>query len=269
LGGFEPNNLYVIAGRPSMGKTALALNLSVRMSETVPILYFSLETGEFDLCVRMLTQISRARSWSMKTGHIGTDQWQHLIHDAGNLYKSNLIIDDSAKLTVMNLTTKIQHIINQYHVKGIVIDYLGLMTADSAETRSLEIGNITRQLKIIAKEYEVFIILLSQLNRLVESRPDKIPTLSDLRESGSVEQDADAVLFVYRPEYYDIKTVNNHTTENYAEIIIAKNRITGITGVVPMTYIKQHTRYENYTEEVNYREVRPKPPEATIFDTPF
>lgn len=249
LGGFNPGELTIIAARPSMGKTAFVLNLMDRAATRRPegsdhdpvVLFFSLEMGRLSIVQRMLCSRGRVDAHKLRTGKIPPSDYAELVRAAGELQNAKLFIDDTPGLTVMSLRSRARRVKHQHGLDMIVIDYLQLMTAGSKiESRQQEISHISRSLKELARELEVPLIALSQLSRAVESREDKRPLLSDLRESGSIEQDADVVLMLYRAEYY------NPTEENRgkAEVICAKQR-NGPTGYVRLQFFGSILRFEN------------------------
>ena len=247
LGGFNPGELTVIAARPAMGKTAFALNLMEHAATHRPahfdhdpaILFFSLEMGRLSIVQRMLSSRARVDAHKMRTGNIDPAAFADLTHAAGDLQKTKLFLDDTPGLTIMAVRSRARRMKHQSGLDMIVLDYLQLMNA-KAENRQQEISLISRSLKDLARELEVPILALSQLSRSVESREDKRPLLSDLRESGSIEQDADVVLMLYRGEYY------NQTEENrgQAEVICAKHR-NGATGKVKLQFTGNILRFQN------------------------
>lgn len=247
LGGFNPGEMTIIAARPSMGKTAFVLNLMSNAALNRPehfdhepsVLFFSLEMGRLSIVQRMLCAEARVDAHKMRTGRIDPSSYADLTEAAGRLSNTKLFIDDTPGLSIMGLRSRARRVKHQHGLDMIVIDYLQLMTA-KAESRQQEISVISRSLKELARELEVPLIALSQLSRGVESREDKRPQLSDLRESGSIEQDADVVLMLYRGEYY------NQTEENKgkAEVIIAKQR-NGPTGRVGLQFFGNIMRFEN------------------------
>ena len=247
LGGFNPGELTIIAARPSMGKTAFCLNLMENAALSRPgnfdhdpvILFFSLEMGRLSIVQRMLCANARVDAHKMRTGKIDPSSYADLTEAAGRLQGSQLFIDDTPGMSIMGLRSRARRVKHTHGLDMIVIDYLQLMSA-KAENRQQEISVISRSLKELARELEVPVLALSQLSRGVESREDKRPQLSDLRESGSIEQDADVVLMLYRAEYYD------QTEENKgkAEVICAKQR-NGPTGRVSLQFFGSIMRFEN------------------------
>ncbi len=247
LGGFNPGEMTIIAARPSMGKTAFCLNLMEHVVLNRPghwerdpvVLFFSLEMGRLSIVQRMLCSRARVDAHKMRTGKIDPGSYGDLTRAAGELQNSKLFIDDTPGMSIMGMRSRARRVKHNHGLDMIVIDYLQLMTA-KAENRQQEISVISRSLKELARELEVPLLALSQLSRNVESREDKRPQLSDLRESGSIEQDADVVLMLYRAEYY------NQTEENKgkAEVICAKQR-NGPTGRVGLQFFGNIMRFEN------------------------
>jgi replicative DNA helicase len=241
--GLQPGALYVLGARPSMGKTALALNIATNAAlEKVPVLVFSLEMGELELTNRVLCAEARVDSKRLRNGQVSDKDWRNIADASGRLADIPLCIDDNPDLTITSLRAKARRFKSRYPELGlIVVDYVQLMTGrSSAENRQLEISEISRGLKLLARELQVPVVALSQLSRKVEDRGDKRPMLSDLRESGSQEQDADVVAFVYRDEVYNAASSDAGT----AEIIIAKHR-NGPTGVVRLAWLGHYTRFAN------------------------
>ena len=235
--GFQKSDLIIIAGRPSMGKTALALNigLNILKSLTLPVLFFSLEMSKEQLIYRIINTETNISSMRLKTGNLYKEDWVKLNATIQNLSSLPLFLDDAANPTIHDIKMKIKKIIFEQNKIGlIIIDYLQLLqnTKSKTENRSQELSQITRSLKSIAREFQVPIIALSQLSRSVENRVNKRPILSDLRESGSIEQDADVVLMLYRDSYYNPNTVNIDST---VQLIIAKQR-NGPTGTVDLQF---------------------------------
>lgn len=241
--GFQNSDLILIAARPSMGKTAFVLNIAEYMAfhsnETVAI--FSLEMSKEQLVNRLFSLESHVEAQNLRTGNLSDSDWSSLIEAAGIIGKSNLIIDDTPGISVANLRSKCRKYKLEHNLGIIMIDYLQLMTGSRrAESRQQEISDISRSLKEIARELQVPVVALSQLSRAVEQRPDHRPMLSDLRESGAIEQDADVVMFLYRDDYY------NHDTDkkNVAEVIIAKQR-NGSIGTVELAWLPAFTKFAN------------------------
>jgi replicative DNA helicase len=243
--GLQNSDLIILAARPSMGKTAFALNIArnVAIDENKQVAVFSLEMSKEQLSMRLLTAEARVNSERFKTGMIGEEDWQKVTEAAGIISDAPLFIDDSPNLTAMEIRAKSRRLKMDKGLSLIIIDYLQLMKGPSLKDRKdLEIAEISRSLKSLAKELNIPIIVLSQLNRMVEQRTDKRPLMSDLRESGAIEQDADIIAFIYRDEVYN-KDENN-PNKGKAEIIVAKNR-NGAVGKAILTFIGKYTRFEN------------------------
>jgi replicative DNA helicase len=272
--GFHPGELVVIAGRPSMGKTALALtiarNAAVDNKHGVGI--FSLEMANQELAMRMLCAEARVNSHLVRTGNLPQKQWKNLSIHVGTLAEAPIFIDDTPAITVLEVRSKARRIIAEHNIELIVVDYLQLMQGPrNVENRQQEISVITRSLKALAKELNIPVIALSQLSRAVEQRTDKRPILSDLRESGAIEQDSDVVMFLYRDWFYkkfqqtegSMDDFDHDPDKKAAEIIVAKQR-NGPTGKVMTAFIEQYARFENlarHTEDIQYSETNnEKPP---------
>ena len=241
--GMQPSDLILIAARPSMGKTALALNIAqyVAFKKNLPVAIFSLEMSKEQLVNRMFSLESSVDAQKLRTGQLNDQEWERLIESAGVIGKSNLNIDDTPGISVAELRSKCRKYKLEQNLSMIIIDYLQLMTGSGrTDSRQQEISDISRSLKAIARELNVPLIALSQLSRAVEQRPDHRPMLSDLRESGAIEQDADVVMFIYRDDYY------NHDTDKkgISEIIIAKQR-NGPIGTVELAWLPEYTRFAN------------------------
>jgi replicative DNA helicase len=244
--GLQKSDLIILAARPSMGKTALALNIvrNVAFLQQKPVGVFSLEMSKEQLSMRLLTSEARIDSNRLKTGFISPEDWQEVTNAAGILNELPIFIDDTPNITAMEIRTKARKLYQKHNELGlIVVDYLQLMKPPfREERRDLEIAEISRSLKALAKELDVPILALSQLNRMLEQRANKRPMLQDLRESGALEQDADIVAFIYRDEVYN-KEPDNPNKGN-AEIIVEKNR-NGATGTAFMHFLGQYTRFED------------------------
>ncbi|NNG00640.1 MAG: replicative DNA helicase [Desulfobacteraceae bacterium] len=243
--GFQRSDLIILAARPAMGKTALALNLArnAAVVGNTPVAIFSLEMSKEQLSMRMLCAEARVDSSRIRSGFLGQDDWSKLTDAAGILSDVPIYIDDSPDISATTIRTKSRRLKMEKDLGLVIIDYLQLMRGGTKnERRDLEISEISRSLKILAKELNVPVIALSQLNRKLEERSDKRPQLSDLRESGALEQDADVVAFIYRDEVYN-KDENN-PNRGTAEVILAKQR-NGPTGVAHLTFINRYTRFEN------------------------
>lgn len=241
--GLQPSDLIIVAGRPSMGKSAFALALceQVGIIEQKGVAFFSLEMSKEALVQRMLCSFARVDAQKVRTGYLSHQDWPKLTNAAGKLSDSKIFIDDTPGQTVLEIRTKARRLKMQHDIQLIVIDYLQLMQGSSrSESRQQEISEISRSLKAIARELNVPLIAVSQLSRAVESRTGNRPMLSDLRESGAIEQDADVVIFLFREEYYNPTEENR----NKAEAIIAKQR-NGPIGTVDLVFMKDLTRFEN------------------------
>jgi replicative DNA helicase len=243
--GLQPGDLVIVAGRPSMGKTAFSLNIAenVAINQGLPVAVFSMEMGASQLVMRMLCSVGRIDQQKVRTGRLGDEDWMRLMSTMQKMQDAQLFIDESPGLNPLELRARARRLARQYGQMGlIVVDYLQLMSGSSSsgENRATEISEISRSLKALAKELKCPVIALSQLNRSLENRPDKRPVMSDLRESGAIEQDADVILFIYRDEVYDADSKD----KGYAEIIIGKQR-NGPIGRVKLTFVGQHTRFEN------------------------
>jgi replicative DNA helicase len=244
--GFQAGDLIVLAARPSMGKTAFAINIAehVALNEGLPVAVFSMEMGASQLAVRIVGSIGRIDQSHLRTGKLTDEEWPRLTEAIERLRNISLHIDETAGLTASELRASARRLSRNCGKLGlIVVDYLQLMSGSSGndENRATELGEISRGLKMLAKELQCPVIALSQLNRSVETRPDKRPMMSDLRESGAIEQDADIIMFIYRDEYYTKEACKE---PGVAEILIAKQR-NGPTGVVKLAWLRQLTRFES------------------------
>lgn len=243
-GGLQPGTLNIVAARPSMGKTALALNIAqyAAMKKHSPVLMFSLEMGAEQLVQRMLGAESRINIHDLRTGTFHENSWTELARAAGELAEAPIYIDDSSVLNTMELRARCRRFKAQHKEVGlVVVDYLQLMSMPKRiESKQQEVAEISRALKAVARELEVPVMALSQLSRAVESRNDKRPMLSDLRDSGAIEQDADLVMLLYRPGYYN--SDDPEQTDNAAEVILAKHR-NGPTGTVHMVFLREYARF--------------------------
>jgi replicative DNA helicase len=244
--GFQAGDLIVLAARPSMGKTALAINIAehVALNEGLPVAVFSMEMGASQLAVRIVGSIGRIDQSHLRTGKLTDEEWPRLTEAIERLRNISLHIDETAGLTSSELRANARRLARQCGKLGlIVVDYLQLMSGSSSdgENRATELGEISRGLKMLAKELQCPVMALSQLNRSVETRTDKRPMMSDLRESGAIEQDADIIMFIYRDEYY---TKDACKEPGVAEIIIAKQR-NGPTGMVKLAFLKPITKFES------------------------
>jgi len=243
--GLQKGDLIVLAARPSMGKTAFALNIAehVAVQEGLPVLMFSMEMGASQLALRMVGSLGRIDQQGLRTGRLKPDDWERLTEAVDRLSQVQMFIDETPALNSAELRARARRMARQFGTLGlIVIDYLQLMSGSSSgdENRATEIGEISRGLKALAKELQCPVIALSQLNRSVESRTDKRPMMSDLRESGAIEQDADVIMFIYRDDYYDKASKE----PGVAEIVVGKQR-NGPVGTVKLTFLKPLTRFDN------------------------
>jgi replicative DNA helicase len=243
--GFQPSDLILIAARPAMGKTAFVLNIAEHMAfhDNKCVAMFSLEMSKEQFVNRLLSMESHVDSQHIRTGNMTDLDWENLIESANVVGKSKLIIDDTPGITIQELRSKCRKYKNEFGLQIIIIDYLQLMsggTGRASESRQQEISEISRSLKALARELNVPVVALSQLSRAVEQRPDHRPMLSDLRESGAIEQDADMVMFLYRDDYYNKDTEK----KGIAEVIIAKQRH-GPIGTVELLWLPQYTKFAN------------------------
>jgi replicative DNA helicase len=251
--GFQPGELIIVAGRPSMGKTAFCLNIArnAAVDAKIPVVFFSLEMSNRQLAMRLLCAEARVDAHGVRTGHLADHEWQKLSMCVGNLAESPMFVDDSSNMTPLELRAKARRMKKEKNIRMIMVDYLQLMTGPrNVESRQQEISVITRSLKGLAKELDISVVVLSQLSRAVEMRGgERRPLLSDLRESGAIEQDADVVLFIYRSEFYG-KAMDNQgqSMEGKAELIIGKQR-NGPVGTVHLSFIKQWAKFENLAFE--------------------
>src|SRR5437762_5517979 len=240
--GFQPGNLIIVAARPSMGKSALALcmgaNVAVRKS--VPVALFTLEMSKAEVTQRLMCSEGKVESQRLRTGKLAVDDWPRLTAACDKLSKAPIYVDDTGSITMMEIRSKLRRLkMRQQELGLVIIDYLQLMTSGTTvENRVQEVSQISRALKVLARDLEVPIIALSQLSRAVEQRHDKRPILSDLRESGSIEQDADIVCFIYRDEYYN----DESDQQGLAEVIVAKHR-NGPTDTVKLSFLKRYTKF--------------------------
>lgn len=250
--GFQNSDLIIIAGRPSMGKTALALNIArnAAVDSNISAAIFSLEMSMEQLSMRMLTSEARIDSSRLRGGFLSQDDWRRITDAAGTLTNAPIYIDDSPAISAMEIRAKARRLKMDKDIGLIIIDYLQLMrTRGTAERRDLEISEISRSLKALSKELNIPVVALSQLNRMLEQRTDKRPKLSDLRESGALEQDADVVAFIYRDELYNDD--ENNPKKGTAEILLRKQR-NGPTGNIILTFVNEYTRFENPAQESEF-----------------
>ena len=244
--GLQASDLIILAARPSMGKTALTLCMArnAAVKGHVPVLYFSLEMAVQQLAQRLLCSEARVSSHRLRTGKLSEEEWQRLSEWTGKLIEAPIFIDDTAGISVMEMRAKARRAKAEHKIGLIIVDYLQLMTvSERMGNREQEIAHISRSLKGLAKELSVPVIACSQLSRAVENRTDKRPQLSDLRESGSLEQDADVVMFLFRPEVYGIPDEEGNTQEGVAEIIVGKQR-SGPIGSLFLTFVGEYLRFE-------------------------
>jgi replicative DNA helicase len=270
-GGFQKSDLIIVAGRPSQGKTAFALsvarNAALHKEKKCAVAIFSIEMSERQLIIRMLSSEARVNAHELRTGRLHEDKWKNLSRNVGRLAEAKIFIDDTPALSMLELRAKSRRLKAEHEVGLIIVDYLQLIQGPkNSESREREISMISRSLKALAKEIDVPVIALSQLNRAVESRGDKRPMLADLRESGAIEQDADVVIFVHRPETYGIMEIKDDNgaivpSEGLAEIIIGKQR-NGPTGIVRLQFHKEYASFEKLEQML-------APPNLLPEDSPF
>ncbi|MBI5730617.1 MAG: replicative DNA helicase [Ignavibacteriales bacterium] len=252
LGGFQKSDLIIVAARPSMGKTAFAMSAArnAAIDHNVPVGVFSLEMATIQLATRLISAEARINAHNVRTGKFKAEEGAKISRTVHKLSKAPIYIDDTPAISILELRAKARRLKNEKKIGLIIVDYLQLLSSSvHMESREREISTISRSLKSLAKELNIPVVALSQLNRQVESRSDKKPMLSDLRESGSIEQDADVVLFLYRPEVYNITQytygeMNGESTEGIAEVIVGKQR-NGPIGEVKLRFIKDYARFEN------------------------
>jgi len=248
--GLQPGDLIIIAGRPSMGKTAFALNIAEHValhpSVAMPVAIFSMEMSSSQLAMRMLSSIAKVDAHKLRTGRLGDEEWSQLTEAMGRLHEAKIHVDETPALNALEVRARARRLKREYSKLGlVVVDYLQLMSSTSqGENRATEISEISRSLKALAKELEVPVIALSQLSRAVEARNDRRPMMSDLRESGAIEQDADVILFIYREEVY---SPEKEEAKGRAEIIIGKQR-NGPIGRVDLTFLGRFTRFANFQD---------------------
>ncbi|MEW5844422.1 MAG: replicative DNA helicase [Bacteroidota bacterium] len=265
LGGFQKSDLIIVAARPSMGKTAFAMSAArnAAIDHGVPIGIFSLEMSTIQLATRLISAEARINAHNVRTGKFRAEDGAKISRTVHKLSKAPIYIDDTPAISILELRAKARRLKNEKNIGMIVIDYLQLLSSSfHMESREREISTISRSLKALAKELNIPVIALSQLNRQVEARTDKKPMLSDLRESGSIEQDADVVLFLYRPEVYNITQysggdMNGESTEGVAEVIVGKQR-NGPIGDVKLRFMKDYAKFENLER---FRQQLPAPAE--------
>jgi replicative DNA helicase len=249
--GFQKGDLIIVAGRPSMGKTAFTLNVAqhAAISAHHSVAFFSLEMSKESLVQRMLTSEARVDASRVRTGRLKDDDYPRLAQAAGLLNTAPIYVDDTPAISVLEMRAKARRLkADRPDLSLIIVDYLQLMQGNGrTENRQQEVSEVSRGLKSLAKELDTPVVALSQLSRAVESRPDKRPMMSDLRESGALEQDADLIMFLYRPEYYHGSVdKDGNSLEGRAELIIGKQR-NGATGTVQLMFHKEFTRFESYS----------------------
>ena len=248
--GLHEDNLIILAARPAMGKTALALNIAqyIAVKEKKPVAIFSLEMGAESLIERMLASEGMVEGYHLKTGNLSVEEWSRLVHAQGNLYDAPIFVDDTAGIRISEIRSKARKLAQEMGGLGvIIIDYLQLITGSKGENRQQVVSEISRELKILAKDLKVPVIALSQLSRAVEQRQEKRPMMSDLRESGSIEQDADIVAFLYRDAYYQKEQTDSQEANNVTELILEKNRH-GSLGTVKLYFHKEYTKFSSVEE---------------------
>lgn len=257
--GWQNSDLIIIAARPAMGKTAFVLSMAKNMTVdyNIPVAIFTLEMANVQLVKRLISNVADLEGEKIKSGHLSEDEWDRLNKNLKSVYSAPLYLDETPGLSITELRTKARRLVREHGVKLIMIDYLQLMTATGMKlgSREQEVSTISRSLKALAKELNIPIIALSQLNRSTETRDDKRPQLSDLRESGAIEQDADMVCFIHRPEYYNRsgEDAEGNDIRGLAELIIAKHR-SGAVGDVKLRFVSKFARFENW--EDGYQMVR-------------
>ncbi len=276
-GGFQNSDLIIVAGRPSQGKTAFALsvarNAALHREKKTAIAIFSLEMSEQQLVIRLLSSEAKVNAHQLRTGKLDNNEWAKLSRNAGRLSEAKVFIDDSASISILELRAKARRLKAEHNIGLVIVDYLQLVQGPkSAESREREISTISRSLKALAKELNIPVIALSQLNRAVESRTDRQPMLADLRESGAIEQDADVVMFVHRPETYKITSIKDDeygeiSSEGIAEIIIGKQR-NGPTGIVRLAFKKEYAGFERLASP-GFEAFLPPPQAALETEAPF
>ena len=274
--GWQKANLIIVAARPGMGKTAFVLSMArhIAIDQQKPIAFFSLEMSASDLTLRLISAESGFYQNQLKRGDLNDEDWRVLINKMTELESAKLLIDDTAGLSIFELRAKCRRFKQQYDIQGVIVDYLQLMSSGldiKGMNREQEISNISRSLKALSKELDIPVIALSQLNRSVESRSSqsKRPQLSDLRESGAIEQDADLVLFIYRPDYYNIDTFEDGTqAKGLAEIMIAKHR-NGALKDVKLRFTPEYAKFSDLNDFENFKPISslPQKPSLDNFNT--
>jgi len=246
LGGFQKSDLIILAARPSVGKTALALDFTrhALLNEKKSVAFFSLEMSRQQLIMRLLAMHSGVGLWNIRTGALTDEEYAKLADSFGVFSEANLWIDDQPGLSILEIRTRARRLYLEHKIDMVIVDYLQLIRGTRQESRVQEVSEVSQELKNMARELEVPVIALSQLSRRVEERQDRVPQLSDLRDSGSIEQDADVVMFIHRPDVYD----PNHPEKGTAQIIVAKHR-NGPTGSVKVAFIKELSSFRNLASE--------------------
>jgi replicative DNA helicase len=251
--GWQNSDLIIIAARPAMGKTAFVLSMAKNMAidYSIPVAIFTLEMANVQLIKRVISNVAELNGETLKSGHLSAEEWDRLNSRIRSVYGAPLYLDETPGLSITELRTKARRLVRERGVKIIMIDYLQLMSASGMKlgSREQEVSTISRSLKALAKELNIPIIALSQLNRSTETREDKRPVLSDLRESGAIEQDADMVCFIHRPEYYthSPEDANGNDIRGLAELIVAKHR-SGAVGDVKLRFVSKYARFDNWSE---------------------
>jgi replicative DNA helicase len=249
-GGFQAGNLIVIAARPSMGKSCLVTNIAenAALEHGHPVALFSLEMSETELAQRFIASQARIKGEELRKGRVAENRWPKIVQATNKLAQAPLYVDDSSDVGLLEIRAKARRLHAQHPLGLIIVDYLQLMRADGrVENRVEQVGQMSRGLKILARELNVPVIALSQLNRAVEQRTDKVPLLSDLRESGAIEQDSDLVVFIYRDEYYN----EDSEREGEADLVVAKHR-NGALGKVTLTFRKEYPKFMNFVDESRF-----------------
>lgn len=248
--GLQPSDLIVVAGRPSMGKTAFCLNIAqyAAIEANIPVAIFSLEMSKEQIALRMICSEGRVDAHRLRRGFLDKEDWKKLITAIDVLSQAPIFIDDTPALTALEMRAKARRLKAEHNLGLLIVDYLQLMRGrGSSDNREQEISDISRSLKALAKELNLPIVALSQLNRRVEDRPNKRPQLADLRESGAIEQDADVIAFIYREELYNR---SDEDVKGIAEILVGKQR-NGPTGDIKLTFVDKYTRFENFSPRVD------------------
>jgi len=245
--GLQRSDLIIIAGRPAMGKTSFSMNIAERAAiKGSSVAIFSMEMSAVQLVMRMFSSLARINQRNLRSGNIRDEEWPRIGQQQALLSQSRLFIDDTPALSPSEIRARCRRLKRSHGLDLVVIDYLQLMQVPGhKENRATEISEISRSLKALAKELDVPVIALSQLNRSLEQRPNKRPVMSDLRESGAIEQDADLIIFIYRDEVYN----EDSPHKGKAEIILGKHR-NGATGMVPLTFLGEYTRFESFQDDI-------------------